>query len=72
MAPNSKPPSFSESERQRLLEIAKEHDHQTWLKARRKARFESIRGWITWVTAAWVLKDLLWSAVTEFFRDHVK
>lgn len=58
MAPR-KPPDFSNSERQRLQEIADEHEHMEWLRKRRKERFESIRGWITWLTAAWALKDLL-------------
>ena len=65
-------PDFSDSERQRLLDIAQEHEHMRWLRARRKARIEAVRGWITWITAAWVLKDLLWSAAAGFIRDHLK
>jgi hypothetical protein len=40
-----------------------------WLKARRKSRMEAIRGWITWITAAWVLKDLLWSSLAGVLKD---
>lgn len=56
----SKKQDFSDSERARLQAIAEEKHHEDWLKARRKSRMESIRGWVTWITAAWVLKDLLW------------
>lgn len=56
----TKQPGFSDSERARLQALADEHAHLEWLRARRKTRMESIRGWITWLTAAWVLKDLLW------------
>jgi hypothetical protein len=69
---NKRDSDFTESDRQRLQEIAQEREHLDWLKARRKARMESIRGWITWITAAWVLKDLLWSAAAGFIRDHLK
>jgi len=67
---NNKPPGFSDSERLRLLQIADERHHEEWLKARRKARMETIRGWITWVTAAWALKDLLWPELSRFIKDH--
>lgn len=50
--------------------MAKEREHEEWLRNKRKARFESVRGWITWITAAWVLKGLLWDSFTEFVRDH--
>ena len=65
-------PGFTDSERQRLLEIAEERDHIQWLRGKRKARMEAIRGWVTWITAAWVLKDLLWTAAAGFVRDHLK
>ena len=65
-------PGFSDSERQRLLDIAEEREHIKWLRDKRKARMEAIRGWITWITAAWVLKDLLWKDLASFVRDHLK
>jgi hypothetical protein len=65
-------PGFSDSERARLLAIADEREHVEWLRGKRKARMEAVRGWITWITAAWVLKDLLWSAVAGLIKDHWK
>ena len=62
-------PEFTESERGRLQAIAEEKHHEDWLRARRKSRMESIRGWITWITAAWVLKDLLWSSLVGWGKD---
>ena len=62
-------PDFSDSERDRLQAIAEEQSHLEWLRARRKSRMEAIRGWITWLTAAWVLKDLLWSSFGGMVRD---
>lgn len=67
-----KQPEFSDSDRQRLQALSDEKHHIDWLKAKRKARMEAVRGWITWITAAWVLKDLLWSAAVGFIRDHWK
>lgn len=68
MAPR-KPPDFTDSERQRLQEIADEREHMEWLRNRRKQRMESIRGWITWLTAAWALRDLLWRDLGGWLKD---
>lgn len=65
-------PDFTDSERARLQALADEREHLEWLKARRKTRMEAVRGWITWITAAWVLKDLLWKELAGFIRDHWK
>lgn len=63
---------FSDSTRQLLDELAKEKEHRDWLRGRRKERMEYIRGWITWITAAWVLKGLLWESFIGFVRDHFR
>ena len=65
----TKKPDFTDSERARLQALADEQAHLEWLKARRKSRIESVRGWITWLTAAWVLKDLLWRDLAGTLRD---
>jgi hypothetical protein len=67
-----KQPDFTESERARLQALSDEKHHEDWLRAKRKARMEAVRGWITWITAAWVLKDLLWTALARFIKDHLK
>lgn len=63
-------PDFSDSDRARLRELAEEREHVAWLRARRKERMEAMRGWFTWITAAWALKDLLWETVVGLIRDH--
>jgi hypothetical protein len=63
---------FSDSTKALLDELAKEKAHRDWLSKRRKARFESIRGWITWITAALVLKGMLWESIAGLWRDHGK
>lgn len=60
---------FTDSERDRLQALADEQAHIEWLKARRKSRMEAIRGWVTWLTAAWVLKDLLWRDFAGMLKD---
>jgi hypothetical protein len=65
-------PDFSDSTRQLLDQLAKEKEHRDWLRAKRKERMEYVRGWITWITAAWVLKGLLWESFTGFMRDHFR
>ena len=65
-------PEFSDSTRKLLDEIADEKHHQDWLRARRKRAVETIRGWVTWLTAIWVLKGLLWDSFTTLARDHLK
>lgn len=72
MDKNEKPPEFSDSTRQLLEHIAKEKAHNDWLKEKRKARFEYVRGWITWITAAWALKGLLWDSFLDFVRTHLR
>lgn len=67
---NDKPTEFSDSTRQLLEQLAKEKAHNDWLKAKRKGQFEYVRGWITWITAAWALKGLLWDSFTEFVKAH--
>jgi hypothetical protein len=63
-----KQPDFSDSERARLQALAEEQSHMEWLKARRKSRIEAVRGWVTWITAAWMLKDLLWRDAGEWLK----
>lgn len=65
----SKKPDFTDSERARLQALADEQEHMEWLRARRKSRMEAIRGWVTWLTAAWVLKDLLWRDLAGTLKD---
>jgi hypothetical protein len=71
-----KPPEqkseFSDSTRNLLDALAKEREHENWLKSRRKERMEYARGWITWITAAWVLKGLLWESLATFVKDHFR
>lgn len=65
----AKKPDFSDSEADRLRKLADEQSHMEWLRQRRKTRMEAVRGWITWLTAAWVLKDLLWRDLAGVWRD---
>jgi hypothetical protein len=65
---NKKPDDFSDSTKQLLDQIAKEREYNNWLKARRKERFEYVRGWVTWITAVLVLKGLLWDSFIVFVR----
>ena len=67
---NDKKQEFSDSTKALLEALAKEKEHLNWLKGRRKERMEYIRGWITWITAAWVLKGLLWDAFIGLLKDH--
>ena len=67
-----KPADFSDSTRKLLDELADEKSHRDWLARKRKERFEAVRGWVTWITAAWVLKGLLWESFAGFVRDHLK
>ncbi len=68
----TKKPDFSDSEADRLRKIADEKGHMEWLREKRKARMDAIRGWVTWLTAAWVLKDLLWRDLGGWLKDHLK
>lgn len=61
---------FTDSTRQLLESLAKEREHQEWLREKRKQRFEYLRGWITWLTAAWALKGILWESFIGFVKDH--
>ena len=72
MEPTEKKQEFSDSTRALLEMLAKEQQHREWQSKKRKARFEAVRGWITWLTAAWGLKVIIWDNIVLFWRDHLK
>ena len=62
MAPKKPEGEFSDSDRAALDAFLEEREHEAWLEAKRKKRYESARGWVQWVVSAGaafiVLKDV--------------
>ena len=55
MATNKKPADLSDTDRAELEELLSERAFEEKLRARRKARFESVKLWAQWATAVGLL-----------------
>ena len=54
--------SFSDSERQALAQLAKEHDHRKWLS-------ELLKRWAQWIAAVALGATVAWDVISRIIRE---
>lgn len=65
---DKKPPGFSESDRAKLDDMLADAAFEKRLDERRKKRREEWRAWITWISSALLLGNLLKEPLRELWK----
>jgi hypothetical protein len=72
---HSKPPAWSDSERETIDALLKDREFEQQLSTRRAKRWESIKAWAQWVTVVLAAGGVIWdkaSLALAFVREHIR